>query len=75
MCLDISKALDYLHNEAKILHGDIKSPNVLVKDDFEICKLCDFGVSLPLNKDGELDLMKNPKAKFVGEHVLIMNFC
>ncbi|CAD7087083.1 unnamed protein product [Hermetia illucens] len=66
MCLDISKALDYLHNEAKILHGDIKSPNVLVKDDFEICKLCDFGVSLPLNKDGELDLMKNPKAKFVG---------
>lgn len=55
---DIAAALNYLHNEALVLHCDIKSYNVLIKGDFEICKLCDFGVALPLNKSGEVDTTK-----------------
>lgn len=66
MGFDISKALNYLHNEALILHGDMKSFNVLVKGEFAICKLCDFGVSLPITKDGMLDFVKRPAASYVG---------
>lgn len=66
VCRDIAKALDYLHNVAFILHGDLKSFNVLVKGNFEICKLCDFGVSQPVNKEGYLDLQKKPNARYVG---------
>lgn len=59
MSLDVCKALDYLHTQALILHGDLKSFNVLIKGDFELCKLCDFGVSVPLNAEGYLDLKNN----------------
>lgn len=66
VALDVCKALDYLHNKAYILHGDLKSYNVLIKGDFELCKLCDFGVSLPLTADGSIDVEKNPDAKYTG---------
>ncbi|XP_013117362.2 lymphokine-activated killer T-cell-originated protein kinase [Stomoxys calcitrans] len=67
MLLDISNALHYLHTEAKLLHGDMKSHNVLVKgSDFEVCKLCDFGVSLPLDVEGKVDFRKNPELRYVG---------
>lgn len=66
MSLDVCRALDYMHNEAFLLHGDLKSYNVLVNGDFDSCKLCDFGVSLPLNKEGYLDLEKSPSAKYTG---------
>ncbi|GAB0093114.1 lymphokine-activated killer T-cell-originated protein kinase [Sergentomyia squamirostris] len=62
MCLDIASALEYLHSDMKILHGDIKSGNVLVKGDFQVCKLCDFGVSLKLDESGHI----NPDEKYVG---------
>lgn len=55
---DVSNALNYLHNEAHILHCDVKSYNILVKDEFSICKLCDFGVCLPLNDEGYVDFKK-----------------
>lgn len=64
--LDISKALNYLHNEALLMHGDMKSFNILIKGNFAICKLCDFGVSLTVKKDGLLDFDKDPKAHYVG---------
>lgn len=66
MGYDISKALNYLHNEALLLHGDMKSFNILIKGDFAVCKLCDFGVSLPITKTGVIDFKKKPNADFVG---------
>lgn len=43
--------LQYLHNEKKLLHGDMKSCNVVIKGDFESIKICDVGVSLPLDEN------------------------
>ena len=48
---DVAKALAYLHGEKLLMHGDMKSGNVLVfGEDFRLVKLCDFGVALPLTK-------------------------
>lgn len=61
--MKIASALKYLHTEKQILHGDIKSGNVLVVGDFENVKLCDFGVTLPLNEAG---VVSDPDRKYVG---------
>ncbi|RXG56891.1 Lymphokine-activated killer T-cell-originated protein kinase [Armadillidium vulgare] len=45
----LCSALHYLHEEAHLLHGDLKSSNVLVKDNFSAIKICDFGVTLKLD--------------------------
>ena len=55
---EIVKGLEYLHHTAHILHGDVKSYNVLVSDDYNTVKLCDFGVSLPLTESLEMDTSK-----------------
>ena len=60
----IANALSYLHSEKKILHGDIKSGNVLIRGDFEAVKLCDFGVALRLKDD--LSGLKNPGDRYIG---------
>ena len=60
----VAKGLNYLHNEFKLLHGDIKSGNILVRGDFEAVKICDFGVSVKLNDD--LTGLKNPKDRYIG---------
>lgn len=49
---NVAKALEYLHDEKNILHGDIKSFNIVVKNNFEVIKLCDFGVSIKLDENG-----------------------
>ena len=44
-CLQISKAVEYLHSfEPPILHRDIKPSNILLNKD-GVCKLSDFGVA------------------------------
>ena len=63
-------ALDYLHmstlgGKPKLLHGDLKSANVLVKGEFDEVKLCDFGVTLPLDKDGKVD-QEGGKNQYIG---------
>jgi PDZ-binding kinase len=63
---DISRALTYLHNDALLIHGDIKSFNILIRGDFQLCKLCDFGVSIPIEDDGFIDFKKNPDACYTG---------
>ncbi|XP_029442072.1 lymphokine-activated killer T-cell-originated protein kinase isoform X3 [Rhinatrema bivittatum] len=51
VALHMARGLKYLHNEKKLLHGDIKSSNVVIKGDFETIKICDVGVSLPLDEN------------------------
>ncbi|XP_053918620.1 lymphokine-activated killer T-cell-originated protein kinase [Cuculus canorus] len=51
VALSMARGLKYLHNDKKLLHGDIKSSNVVVKGDFESIKICDVGVSLPLDEN------------------------
>ncbi|XP_014365269.2 lymphokine-activated killer T-cell-originated protein kinase homolog [Papilio machaon] len=63
---DIGNALDYLHTKMQILHGDMKSYNILVNGDFVICKLCDFGVTLPLDENGVLDKQKKKYPIYFG---------
>ncbi|KAK9749079.1 hypothetical protein RND81_02G100900 [Saponaria officinalis] len=48
----IAQGLEYLHDKCdkKILHRDLKPPNVIL-DDSKNAKLCDFGIAKLLNKD------------------------
>ncbi|GBP38791.1 hypothetical protein EVAR_33540_1 [Eumeta japonica] len=66
VAIDVGNALDYLHTKMLILHGDMKSYNILVNGDFNICKLCDFGVTLPLDENGAVDQTKAGKAVYFG---------
>jgi len=60
----VSHALAYLHHEMRILHGDVKSANVLVfGKDFSSVKLCDFGVCQRLDENLE---MTDEDAEYVG---------
>lgn len=47
----------------------MKSFNILIKGDFNLCKLCDFGVSLPLNEKGYVDVAKYPKISYAGTDI------
>ncbi|KAF6096015.1 PDZ binding kinase [Phyllostomus discolor] len=51
VALNMARGLKYLHQDKKLLHGDIKSSNVVIKGDFETIKICDVGVSLPLDEN------------------------
>jgi PDZ-binding kinase len=45
------------------MHGDLKSANVLIVGDFEGVKLCDFGVTIPVNSEGKIS---DPNSQYVG---------
>lgn len=48
--IDIARALEYLHTEKLLMHGDMKSGNILIFGDFKVAKLCDFGVAMALKE-------------------------
>lgn len=43
--IQLCKAIQYLHNEAKVCHKDLKLENILIDQDDNI-KLCDFGLAI-----------------------------
>uniref|UniRef100_A0A8D2QRJ6 PDZ binding kinase n=1 Tax=Zosterops lateralis melanops TaxID=1220523 RepID=A0A8D2QRJ6_ZOSLA len=63
VALSMARGLQYLHTEQRLLHGDIKSPNVVVRGAFESVKICDVGVSLPLDENLTVS---DPKLCYVG---------
>lgn len=57
--LDIARAMMYLHN-LRIVHGDLKAENVLLKSDAAdprgfVCKVGDFGLSRFLAEDTHIE--------------------
>ncbi|KAM7395065.1 hypothetical protein PAMA_006695 [Pampus argenteus] len=63
VALHVARGLQYLHNEKKLLHGDMKSCNVVIKGDFEAVKICDVGVSLQLDENMRVS---DPEAEYIG---------
>ncbi|KAG8147938.1 hypothetical protein E2320_022530 [Naja naja] len=63
VALHMARGLKYLHNDKKLVHGDIKSSNVVIKGDFESIKICDVGVSLPLDENM---MVSDPEAEYIG---------
>ncbi|XP_068610040.1 lymphokine-activated killer T-cell-originated protein kinase homolog [Brachionichthys hirsutus] len=63
VALHVARGLQYLHNEKKLLHGDMKACNVVIKGDFETVKICDVGVSLELDENMRVS---DPDAEYVG---------
>ena len=52
---DVASSMVYLHSQG-MLHGDLRSPNVLVKElgDIILVKITDFGMTGCLNEAGEI---------------------
>ncbi|XP_067881796.1 lymphokine-activated killer T-cell-originated protein kinase homolog isoform X1 [Heterodontus francisci] len=63
VALHVAYGLKYLHNEQRLLHGDIKSCNIVIKKDFETIKICDVGVSLKLDENMQVS---DPKVTYIG---------
>ncbi|NWX40847.1 TOPK kinase, partial [Steatornis caripensis] len=63
VALSMARGLKYLHNDKKLLHGDIKSSNVVIKGNFEAIKICDVGVSLPLDENMTVS---DPEMYYIG---------
>ncbi|XP_051792941.1 lymphokine-activated killer T-cell-originated protein kinase homolog isoform X3 [Acanthochromis polyacanthus] len=66
VALHVARSLQYLHNEKKLLHGDMKSCNVVIKGNFETVKICDIGVSLQLDENMRVPNRKLTSASWVG---------
>merc|ERR1712061_602566 len=56
----LHKEIKATHGKPKIAHRDIKTRNILVKDDLSCC-IADFGLAVKFNSDkNEVDLALNP---------------
>ncbi|KAI4841320.1 protein kinase [Plasmodium brasilianum] len=58
MATQLVDVIKYLHEEKKLIHRDLKTSNVLFDDEFNI-KICDFGKTRKLDKDGKVILEDN----------------
>ncbi|KAM6964899.1 lymphokine-activated killer T-cell-originated protein kinase homolog [Aplochiton taeniatus] len=63
VALHMARGLQYLHNEKNLLHGNVKSRNVVIMGDFDTVKLCDVGVSLKLDENMRVS---DPDAEYIG---------
>ncbi|KAF7662626.1 hypothetical protein LDENG_00229160 [Lucifuga dentata] len=63
VALHLARGLQYLHTEKKLLHGDMKSCNVVVRGDFQTIKICDVGVSLKMDENMRVS---DPNAQYIG---------
>ncbi|CAK8673004.1 unnamed protein product [Clavelina lepadiformis] len=62
VAIRVADALAYLHHTNRLLHGDLKSANVLIQGNFNVVKLCDFGVTVKLDDN----LIAKPGQRYVG---------
>jgi serine/threonine protein kinase len=71
---DIASAMVYLHSQ-DMVHGDLRSPNVLVKEfgDIISAKITDFGMTGCLNEAGELMTTMFADAKYLPPEVFMNN--
>ncbi|XP_022777210.1 putative leucine-rich repeat receptor-like serine/threonine-protein kinase At2g19230 [Durio zibethinus] len=58
VALDAAQGLAYLHNYCKpaIVHGNVKSSNILINDEFQV-KLADFGLSRTFLNDEDANVL------------------
>lgn len=69
---DIACAMVYLHSH-DMVHGDLRSPNVLVKEfgDLIVAKITDFGMMGCLNEAGDLTTTTFANAKYLPPEVFV----
>ncbi|KAJ9559424.1 hypothetical protein OSB04_014038 [Centaurea solstitialis] len=69
ICIDVAWGLEFLHDTSKkeevVIHRDIKSGNILLKEDWE-AKITDFGISLICPKNQETDYHIDDVAGTIG---------
>ncbi|CRG93074.1 protein kinase, putative [Plasmodium gallinaceum] len=58
MATQLVCVINYLHENEKIVHRDLKTSNLLLDENYNL-KLCDFGKTRKLDKDGKIVLEDN----------------
>ncbi|CRG98514.1 LOW QUALITY PROTEIN: protein kinase, putative [Plasmodium relictum] len=58
MAIQLVRVVNYLHENEKLVHRDLKTSNLLLDEKFNL-KLCDFGKTRKLDKNGKIVLEDN----------------